>query len=61
MDRLKALSDVGTLHGEAVKHHQAKRDQLLVQETFQEMRVQLRGAPVFAAAETALRAELGLK
>lgn len=60
MDRLKALSGVGDLHAEAVRLHQAKRDALLGQETYQMMQAQLRGAPRYAAVETAVRAELGL-
>ena len=60
MDRLKALDGVGELHAEAVALHQAKRDELLGQAPYREMQDQLRAAPPFAAAETALRAKLGL-
>ena len=58
MARLMALEGVGDLHAEAVRLHMARRDALLAQESYREMRAQLRAAPPFSAAETAIIAEL---
>ena len=58
MARLMALEGVGDLHAEAVRLHMARRDALLAQESYREMRAQLRAAPRFSAAETAIIAEL---
>ncbi|MBD3663502.1 glycosyltransferase family 2 protein [Sulfitobacter sp. TSTF-M16] len=60
MDRLKALDGVDALHAQAVRLHRARRDELLAQESYCQMQDQLRSAPPFAAAETAIRAELGM-
>ena len=60
MDRLKALEGVAALHDEAVALHRAKRDELLAQPEYREMRTQLRAAVPFAAAEMAILDELGL-
>lgn len=60
MARLKALPGVAALHDEAVALHRAKRDELLAQESYQQMRDQLRAASRYCEAEEALRAELAL-
>ncbi|NNE52378.1 MAG: glycosyltransferase family 2 protein [Sulfitobacter sp.] len=60
MARLKALPGVGALHEEAVALHRAKRDQLLAQDSYREMRNALLSASRFSVAEATLRAELGL-
>jgi hypothetical protein len=60
MDRLKALEGISALHAEAVACHIEMRDQLLAQDSFREMRAQLRQAPPYSAAETALLQELNL-
>ena len=58
--RLKALEGVADLHAEAVRLHMARRDALLAQESYQEMRAQLRAASPYCAAEAAIREEIGL-
>lgn len=58
MDRLKALPGVAALHDEAVTLHRAKRDALLAQDSYQQMRDQLRVASPFPPVEDALRKEL---
>jgi hypothetical protein len=60
MDRLKALEGISALHAEAVACHIEMRDQLLAQDSFREMRAQLRQEPPYSAAETALLQELNL-
>lgn len=55
MDQLKALEGVGALHEEAVTRHQAKRDDLLTQKTYRQMRETLLAAPAFTPSEEALR------
>lgn len=60
MDQLMALDGVGDLHAEAVRLHREKRDALLAQDSYREMQAQLRAAPPYAAAEAALRDEIGL-
>ena len=61
IDRLKALPGIAALHEEAVAHHRAKRDSLLAQDSYQQMRDQLRAASPYSAAEAAIRAEIGLE
>lgn len=61
MDRLKALEGVGALHDEAVRLHRARRDALLTQDSYRAMQAQLRAACPYAAAEAALRDEIGLQ
>lgn len=58
MDALKALPGVAALHDEAVTLHRAKRDALLAQDSYQQMRDQLRAASPFPPVEDALRKEL---
>lgn len=58
MARLMALEGVTDLHNEAVQLHKAKRDSLLTQKSYQRMREQLRHAPPYGDAETALLKEL---
>ena len=52
MDRLKALPGVGDLHAEAVACHIAKRDGLLTQDSYRDLRDQLLSAPKYPARET---------
>ncbi|APE43153.1 glycosyl transferase family 2 [Sulfitobacter alexandrii] len=61
MDRLMALDGVAVLHAEAVRLHREKRDALLAQDSYREMRDQLRPASPYAASEAALREEIGLQ
>jgi len=61
MARLKALPGIAALHEEAVALHRAKRDDLLTQESYQQMRAQLRAASPYCDAEEKLRAELALQ
>ena len=58
--RLKALDGIAALHAEAVQLHTARRDALLAQESYRDMRRQLREAPPYGAAELAIRQEIGL-
>lgn len=58
MERLKALDGVGALHDEAVQLHKEKRDALLAQESYREMRAQLLAAPHYSPTEAALIKEL---
>ena len=60
MARLSALPGVGDLHAQAVEAHRAKRDALLTDPAYQEMRDQLLAASPYCAAEAALREEIGL-
>ena len=59
MDRLKALDGVDALHREAVRLHRARWDALVASEGYREMQAQLRAAPPYGAAETALRDLIG--
>ena len=59
--RLKALDGVAALHDEAVRLHRARRDALLAQESYRQMRAQLLDAAPYSAAEAAIRAEIGLQ
>ena len=56
--RLKALPGVAALHEEAVARHMARRDALLRQESYRQMRDQLLAASPFPPLEEALRKEL---
>jgi len=58
MAALKALPGIADLHDEAVALHHAKRDDLLAQDSYQQMRDQLRAASPFPPMEDALRKEL---
>jgi len=60
MAKLAALPDVAGLHARAVCAHRARRDALLTDPSYREMRDQLLAASPFCAAEAALRAEIGL-
>lgn len=57
--RLKALGGVAELHDEAVTLHKAKRDALLTEPSYQEMRRTLRAAPVYGPEEARLRDLIG--
>ena len=59
--RLKALKGVADLHEEAVHLHQAKRDALLEQESYREIRKRLYAVPPYGAAEAAIRKDIGLE
>ena len=61
MKRLLALPGIADLHTEAVALHIAERDALLAQDSYQEMRGQLRADTPYCAAETAVRAEIGFE
>lgn len=58
--RLKALPGIAELHEEAVRLHLAKRDALLAQESYRNMRTQLLSASTYGIEEDALRKELSL-
>ena len=60
MARLRADPAIEALHQEAVALHRARRDALLEQPAYQQMRAQLRAAPTLSAQEEALLRELGL-
>jgi len=57
---LKSLKGVAALHDEAVRQHCLKRDALLQQETYQDMRRQLQNANPYPPIEAEIRAEIGL-
>lgn len=57
--RLKDLSGVRALHDETVRLHLEKRNALLTQESYQQMREQLRQNHPYSAAETAIREDIG--
>ncbi|MEP5732566.1 MAG: glycosyltransferase family 2 protein [Sulfitobacter sp.] len=61
MDRLVALDGIAELHAQAVKHHIAKRDALLAQDSYREMQEQLRAASPYCAAETDIRNAIGFE
>jgi hypothetical protein len=60
MARLRADPVIDALHLESVALHMAKRDALLEQPEYQEMRAQLRAASTLPPQEEALLRELGL-
>jgi hypothetical protein len=60
MARLRADPVIDALHLDAVALHMAKRDALLEQPAYQEMRAQLRAASTLPPQEEALLRELGL-
>ncbi|MEM7521211.1 MAG: glycosyltransferase family 2 protein [Pseudomonadota bacterium] len=59
--RLKALDGVAALHDAAVAAHLAKRDALLAQPSYRDMRAQLLGASPYCDAEAQIRAEIGFE
>ena len=61
IDALKALDGIEALHDSAVAAHRTRRDALLTQDTYREMRRQLLSASPYPPVEAALMAELGLK
>lgn len=60
MDRLKALPGIAEQHEECVALHRAKRDELLAQDSYQNMRAQLLAASPFPPREEQLRKFIGL-
>ena len=58
MAKLKALPGIADLHEEAVTLHRVNRDALLAQDSYRQMRDQLRAASPFPPVEDALRKEL---
>ncbi|MCX7559482.1 glycosyltransferase family 2 protein [Sulfitobacter sp. F26204] len=58
MDRLMALDGVADLHREAVALHKARRDALLTQKSYRDIRDQLRLAPAISQAEADIIKEL---
>ncbi|MEX0282205.1 MAG: glycosyltransferase family 2 protein [Arenibacterium sp.] len=60
IETLKALLGVGELHEKAVKLHRQRAAELLELEAYQNMRTQLRAAPMIPPAEEKLMRELGL-
>jgi hypothetical protein len=60
MEHLKNLDSIAALHDDAVQLHRAKRDDLLAQPGYRDMRAQLKAAPKLPPQEEALIAELGI-
>lgn len=60
IERLKALPDIEHLHRQAVTKHCQRRDQLLAQQQYQQMRDKLRTASTLPPGEDELLKELGL-
>ncbi|MEM5543591.1 glycosyltransferase family 2 protein [Sulfitobacter sp. AS92] len=60
IDRLKALPGIADLHSESVAAHRARRDALLADPAYVEMREQLLNASPYCAAEADILAEIGL-
>jgi hypothetical protein len=56
--RLKALDGIGALHDEAVRLHMEKRDALLADPAYQQLKEALRHVPPISHAEAQLIAEL---
>ncbi len=56
---LKKDPEIKALHEECVRRHMARRDELLAQEAYREMREQLRAAPAISPAEEALLEMIG--
>ncbi|WP_319824160.1 glycosyltransferase family 2 protein [Thalassovita sp.] len=59
MARLRADPEISALHNDCVRLHRAKRDTLLTQPEYQQMRSQLLAAPDLPQAELDLLAKLG--
>ena len=57
---LKSDPDIGALHDEAVRLHRAKCAALMEQETYQDMRAQLKAASTLPPQEEAMLRDLGL-
>ncbi|SEQ41361.1 glycosyltransferase family 2 protein [Thalassovita taeanensis] len=57
---LKSDPEIAALHADTVRLHLAKRDELLAQPAYQDMRDHLRGASKLPPQEEALLAKLGL-
>jgi len=60
MDRLRALPGIADLHAEAVALHCARRDALLEQESYRQMRQQLLNANPYPPAEEEILREIGV-
>ncbi|UOA31998.1 hypothetical protein DSM110093_01780 [Sulfitobacter sp. DSM 110093] len=60
MDRLKALPGIADLHSDTVAAHRARRDALLADPAYVEMRQQLLSASPYCTAEADIRAEICL-
>ncbi len=60
LQALKSDPEIAALHEEAVALHRAKRDELLAQPAYQEMRDHLRATSTLPPAEEALLEKLGL-
>ncbi|WP_323763461.1 glycosyltransferase family 2 protein [Marinovum sp.] len=58
---LKALPGVAALHEDCVAQHRARRDALLQQESYREMRAQLRAAPTLPPVEQDLLTRIGTR
>ena len=61
MARLKSDPEIAALHDDCVARHRAKRDALMQQDEYRQMRDQLRAAPALIDAELALMAKLGVE
>lgn len=61
MARLMADPEIAALHTDCVRLHQERRDALLAQPEYQQMRDQLRAAPALPAAEMELLSKLGIE
>ncbi|MEQ6248292.1 glycosyltransferase family 2 protein [Sulfitobacter sp. HNIBRBA3233] len=57
---LKAMGDIAGLHDACVAAHIAKRDALLAEESYREMRAQLKAAPKLPPQEEEMLRDLGL-
>lgn len=60
MGLLKAQGDIAALHEACVAAHKAKRDNLLTQKEYRDMRDHLRRAPKLPPQEEAMLRDLGL-
>jgi hypothetical protein len=60
MDVLRAQGNIGALHDACVAAHKARRDALLQQKTYRDMRAQLRTASTLPPQEEAMLRDLGL-
>lgn len=58
--RLKALPGIADLHDETVRLHRAKRDALLAQESYQQMRETLLNACPYPPGEEAILKQIGM-
>ncbi|MEC7256649.1 MAG: glycosyltransferase family 2 protein, partial [Pseudomonadota bacterium] len=60
LEALKSDPEIRALHDDCVARHRARRDALLEQDTYRDMRAALARASTLPPAEEALIAELGL-